>query len=88
WASCGRDRPVELTARCATAAGSAVARISAVDRRVSVTVTLPLPEAPGNVWIDDVPALGEDVRCLAGPAPGRSIGGSGTISGCPRPPRV
>ena len=78
WASCARGRPVELTARYATDAGSAVARISAVGRQVSVTVTLPLPETPDNGWIDDVPVLGEDVRCLAGPAPGGRIVNQGT----------
>ncbi|MGZ5403142.1 MAG: hypothetical protein ACXWDL_00700 [Nocardioides sp.] len=36
------------------------------------------PLRHGYVWIDDVPALGEDVRCLAGPAPRRRIVIQGT----------
>lgn len=73
WASCGRGRPTELTARFLTGVGSAVARISAVGDRVTVSVALPMPEAPVNEWVSGVPKLDADARCLAGPPPGRRI---------------
>ena len=139
WASCGRGRPTELTARFLTGVGSAVARISAVGDRVRVSVALPMPEAPVNEWVSGVPKLDARGAMPGGAAPGKAdrhrgdSGGdgggvtadrrlsiaasyrdsdtvtmrtsrshpdgyevaalgtfsrSGTISGCPRPPRA
>ena len=73
WASCGRGRPTELTARLAIGAGSAIARISVVGSRATVTIGLPMAETPVNEWVLGVPRLDAGARCLGGPPPGRRI---------------